>query len=112
MRVLVTGAASGIGRATCVRLARDARTQGRPAKVAAVDLAPSRELESLVEELRKLDAEAVALSGDMGSAEAPARVVSEAVARFGGLDGLVSNAGVNRPGPLLHYSATGTACSP
>jgi NAD(P)-dependent dehydrogenase (short-subunit alcohol dehydrogenase family) len=39
MRVLVTGAASGIGRATCVRLARDARTQGQPAKVAAVDAA-------------------------------------------------------------------------
>jgi len=104
MRVLVTGAASGIGRATCLRLARDARTQGRPAKVAAVDIAPSAQLESLVEELRKLDAEALALAGDMGKAEAPARVVSEAVARFGGLDGLVSNAGVNRPGPLLHYS--------
>jgi NAD(P)-dependent dehydrogenase (short-subunit alcohol dehydrogenase family) len=104
MRVLVTGAASGIGRATCLRLARDARAQGRPAKVAAVDIAPSPQLEGLLEELRKLDAEALALPGDMGSVEAPAQVVSEAVARFGGLDGLVSNAGINRPGPLLHYA--------
>jgi glucose 1-dehydrogenase len=30
--------------------------------------------------------------------------VAEAVARFGGLDGLVSNAGVNRPGPLVDYT--------
>jgi len=29
MKVLVTGAASGIGRATCLRLARDARALGR-----------------------------------------------------------------------------------
>ena len=32
MRVLVTGAASGIGRATCLRLARDAGAQGRKAQ--------------------------------------------------------------------------------
>ena len=38
MRVLVTGAASGIGRATCVRLARDAKAAGRSARVAAVDI--------------------------------------------------------------------------
>ena len=31
-------------------------------------------------------------------------MVGEAVARFGGLDGLVSNAGVNRPGPLVSYA--------
>ena len=103
MHVLVTGAASGIGRATCLRLARDARVQGRAAKIAAVDLGPSPDLDSLVEELRKLDAEALPLHGDMGSVDAPARVVGAAVGRFGGLDGLVSNAGINRPGPLLHY---------
>jgi glucose 1-dehydrogenase len=39
MRVLVTGGASGIGRATCVRLARDARARGSKAYIAAVDLA-------------------------------------------------------------------------
>src|SRR2546427_163842 len=104
MHVLVTGAASGIGRATCLRVARDARARGQAAKIAAVDLGPSPELDRLVEELRKLDAEALALHGDMGSVDAPARVVGETVGRFGGLDGLVSNAGINRPGPLLHRS--------
>src|SRR5256885_9261084 len=85
MRVLVTGAASGIGRATCLRLARDAGARGAAAKVAAVDLAPAPELDRLADELRKLGADVLPLHGDMGEADAPARVVGEAVARFGGL---------------------------
>ena len=104
MRVLVTGAASGIGRATCLRLARDARAAGRAARVAAVDLGPSAELERLVADLRGLGAEGLALHGDLGTPEAPARVVAEAVRQFGGLDGLVSNAGINRPGALVAYA--------
>ena len=104
MRIVVTGAASGIGRATCVRLARDARARGDRAKIAAVDLAPSAALDRVIDELQALGAEAVALAGDMGTVDAPARVVDEAVTRFGGLDGLVSNAGINRPGALAAYS--------
>jgi len=104
MRVLVTGAASGIGRATCVRLARDANLAGRAARVAAVDVVPPAQLDGLVTELRELGAETLPLQGDMGTSDAPGRVVTEAVARFGGLDGLVSNAGINRPGPLVDYA--------
>ncbi|HEV2054346.1 MAG TPA: SDR family oxidoreductase [Methylomirabilota bacterium] len=104
MRVLVTGAASGIGRATCLRLARDAKSQGGKARIAAVDLAPSPGLDSLVAELAALGADALPLHADMGSADAPARAVGEAVASFGGLDGIVSNAGINRPGALMEYA--------
>ena len=104
MRALVTGAASGIGRATCLRLARDARAAGRKAQIAAVDLGPSTALDTLVKELGDLGAVALPLSGDMATVDAPALVVDEAIARFGGLDGVVSNAGVNRPGPLARYA--------
>ena len=52
MRVLVTGAASGIGRATCLRLARDAWAQGKKAQIAAVDIGPSPGLDGLLDELR------------------------------------------------------------
>jgi glucose 1-dehydrogenase len=104
MRVLVTGAASGIGRATCLRVARDARGHGGAAKVAAVDLPAAGGLDELVKELVALGAEAIAIRADMAEADAPARAVDEAAGRFGALDGLVSNAGVNRPGRLVDYA--------
>jgi glucose 1-dehydrogenase len=103
MRVLVTGAASGIGRATCRRLALDAKERGQAGKVAAVDLVEST-FDELAQELHDLGTEVLPLHGDMGASDAPARVVGEAVERFGGLDGLVSNAGINQPGLLLTYS--------
>ena len=40
----------------------------------------------------------------MGTADGPERAVAAAVERFGGLDGLVSNAGINRVGPLVEYA--------
>ena len=109
MRVLVTGAASGIGRATCLRLARDAKAQGRAARIAAVDIGSSPGglspgLDSLAAELGTLGAEALPLHADMSTAEGPARAVGDTLSRFGGLDGLVSNAGINRPGALMAYA--------
>jgi glucose 1-dehydrogenase len=102
-RILVTGAGSGIGRATCIRLARDAAARGEAAGIAAVDLPVSPGLDAVCDELRKLGAKALPMRGDMASADDPGRVVADAIGELGGLDGLVSNAGVNRPGPLVDY---------
>src|SRR5947208_1683735 len=85
MRVVVTGAASGIGRATCLRLARDAQTARRPVSIAAVDVVAPAKLDVVIDELRKLDADAIGLRGDMATVDGPACVVGEAIARFGGL---------------------------
>ena len=70
MRVLVTGAASGIGRATCLRLAKDAQARGARASVAAVDLGPSPGLDAVTAELEGLGAVALPLPGDVGPGEA------------------------------------------
>ena len=103
-RILVTGAGSGIGRATCIRLARDAAARGEAAGIAAVDLASSPGLDAVCDELRKLGAKALPMRGDMASADDPGRVVADAIGQLGGLDGLVSNAGINRPGLLKDYN--------
>ena len=80
MRVLVTGAASGIGRATCLRLARDTGAPGKKTQVAAVDIPTAASgLDSLANELKGLGAEVLLLHGDMADPEAPARAVAAAV---------------------------------
>lgn len=104
MNVLVTGAASGIGRATCLRIARDAADHGERARIAAADIRRSPELASLVSELEQLGAEVLPLACDLGAVGDAEDAVSSAVERFGGLDGLVSCAGINRAQSLMTCS--------
>jgi NAD(P)-dependent dehydrogenase (short-subunit alcohol dehydrogenase family) len=83
---LVTGAGSGIGRATTLRFVRAG------ARVLAVDLN-----EAGLQETRRLadDPEAVALLvKNVTADDAPAAAISEAVRAFGRLDWLVNNAGI------------------
>lgn len=83
-RVLITGASTGIGAA----LARAFAAQG--ARV-AVHYNESREAaETLAAEIGPA---AVPVQGDVGDPDATRRVVAEAAAALGGLDGLVNNAG-------------------
>jgi glucose 1-dehydrogenase len=96
MRVIVTGASRGIGRAICLRLAR----QG--AEIAACGSAHAGELATLVEEAADVGARIVPLIGDLSDAATPARLVKEALAALGGLDAVVANAGVSRPSSLVN----------
>src|SRR5260221_7729220 len=91
MRVIITGAASGIGRAVAVGLAK-AASKDDPARlvIADRDAAP---LESLAAELRAGGVEVVATAADLLNVDASAEVVGLAEKAFGGLDALVSNAG-------------------
>lgn len=84
---LVTGATSGIGRATALRFAEAG------AGVALV----GRNVEALAEvaaEARARGAEAIEVRADVKSEEDAARAVAEAAAAFGRLDVLVSAAGI------------------
>jgi meso-butanediol dehydrogenase/(S,S)-butanediol dehydrogenase/diacetyl reductase len=94
---VVTGAATGIGRATALAFTRDGY---------AVALVGRRAepLEQLAAELRNGGGDAIAAPADVGSPEQAAAAVAAAVERFGGIDAVVNNAGVGDSGPLLEES--------
>jgi NAD(P)-dependent dehydrogenase (short-subunit alcohol dehydrogenase family) len=83
--VVVTGASSGIGRATALAFAREG------ASLVVV----SRDATALAEVVAEAGGgAAVAVAADVTAPETPGRVVAEAVSRYGGLDVLVNAAGI------------------
>ena len=101
MRAIVTGASyGGIGGAICERLARDARDKGVSAAIAICATGMRPEQKQLIDALENLGARVLPLTGDLTDPAVPERLVKDAVAFCGGLDALVSNAGVLIPGPL------------
>ncbi|NRI66909.1 NAD(P)-dependent oxidoreductase [Rhodococcus sp. MS16] len=92
-RVLVTGAAGGMGRAHCIRLAEEG------ASVIVLDMAASG-LDETASAVRDLGGAAVTGIADIRNYEELAAVVADCVAEIGGLDVVVANAGVyDTPGP-------------
>ena len=93
---LVTGAASGIGRAIATRLA----AEGACVVVADLDLARAQEAAAEIAGAKGTDV-AVGVAVDVADAAAVAAAVQEAVLAFGGLDLVVNNAGLSISKPLL-----------
>ena len=93
--ILVTGASSGIGAATCRRLAKPGVSIVAHAR-GGTDGAKQPALKSLVGELHDKGAEAVAVFADLSDGIG-ADLVREAAQRFGRLDQIVSNAGFALP---------------
>src|SRR6187397_2686895 len=90
LRVIVTGASSGIGRALTLALIRDG------AKVVALARRQNRlqELEQAAGSIENLRC----LAGDITRREDRAAAIELAQREFGGLDALVNNAGIGALG--------------
>ena len=92
--VLITGALTGIGRATAFAFAKGGAT---------VVVSGRREAEgkALEVKLRSLGAEVAFVSADVRHEHDVRNLVEQAVGRFGRLDVAVNNAGTEgKPGPL------------
>jgi NAD(P)-dependent dehydrogenase (short-subunit alcohol dehydrogenase family) len=99
--VLITGALTGIGRATALAFAReDARlvVSGRHDEAG----------NALAAELRDMGAEAEFIRADVRHEDEVQSLVERTVARFGRLDVAVNNAGTEgKPGPVTEQTAEG-----
>lgn len=85
---LVTGAGSGIGAATALAFAQAG------ADVIVVSRTAS-EIEAVGDAIRELGREALAVAGDVASTEDMRRLFQRIRRRFGRLDAVVANAGIN-----------------
>jgi len=94
---IVTGAAHGIGRAIAARMLQ----AGWRVVLADIDEAPAQEA---AETLGRSGGRALACQLDVKSREGAAATVAAAVDTFGGLDVLVSNAGIMDRAPFLEMT--------
>ena len=98
-RALVTGGASGIGRAIALAFAAEG------ARIAIADRAPQEKIETVVGEISAAGGEAFAMRADVAE-EAEVLALFKAISgRFDGLDFLVNNAGILIEKPLLETTA-------
>jgi NAD(P)-dependent dehydrogenase (short-subunit alcohol dehydrogenase family) len=103
--VLITGALTGIGRATAVAFAREGA-------LVVVSGRHDEEGKKLVAEIRKLGAEAEFIRADVRHEEDVRQLIDKTVERFGRLDVAVNNAGTEgAPGPVTEQTAESFAAT-
>ena len=90
---LVTGASSGLGRATAVALAQAGADVALVARSA-------EELEETGEEVSRIGRRALVLPADLANGEEALATVERTVGEFGRVDVLVNAAGIDVPGTV------------
>jgi len=106
MRALVSGGSRGIGAAVCLRIAEAAVSRGERPKIAVCGRESSEPQEDVARSVRAMGGDAIALSGDISDVGSAEKLVDAAVSQFGGLDALVSNAGVASPAKICDLTVS------
>src|SRR5580658_4314191 len=91
---LITGAGSGLGRATSLLFAREG------AKVAAVDI-NGESAEDTVRRIKSAGGDAIAVRADVSNSEDARGMLDDTVKKFGGLDIIYNNAGIAGEGGFM-----------
>jgi NADP-dependent 3-hydroxy acid dehydrogenase YdfG len=98
--VAITGASSGIGEAT-------ARVLGERGAKVVLGARRVAQLDEIAAELRDRGGQAIVCATDVTRRDDLERLVGTAVAEFGRLDVLVSNAGISKIGPMADLDVEG-----
>jgi NADP-dependent 3-hydroxy acid dehydrogenase YdfG len=98
--VAITGASSGIGEAT-------ARVLGERGAKVVLGARRVAQLDEIAAELRHRGGQAIVCATDVTRRDDLERLVGTAVAEFGRLDVLVSNAGISKIGPMADLDVEG-----
>lgn len=97
--ILITGASSGLG-------AHFAHVTSQAGAAVALCARRKDRLEELSAEIEKADGRAAAIELDVASEASTIAAFDEAERRFGGVDAVIANAGVNAEGLALNISET------
>lgn len=91
--VVITGSATGLGRAMGVRFAKE------KAKVVINYRSRESEANDVLEEIKKVGGEAIAVKGDVTVESDVVNLIQSAVKEFGTLDVMINNAGIENAVP-------------
>ena len=92
---IVTGSGRGIGREIALKLAEVGAT------IVINDIGEVSSVQNVVDEIKAMDRECLAVMADVSSSSDVERLVAETIAAYGRVDILVNNAGITRDQLLL-----------
>ncbi|MBI2487522.1 MAG: SDR family oxidoreductase [Deltaproteobacteria bacterium] len=93
--VIITGASSGIGRATSLAFAREGASTVLVSRTA-------EKLEKVANEIRKLNPNVLIIPTDVSLQDSIRNMIEKVMAEYGRVDILVNNAGTAHVGPISH----------